>query len=73
LGEFEAVSPALRSAPGASAKLTFQLNGTGKKLLRAHGRLLVKVVVSIRHGSDAAVVSTRTITITAPKKKHGKR
>ncbi len=60
-------------APGASAKLTFQLNGTGKKLLRTHGRLLVKVVVTIRHGSDAAVVSTRTITIAAPKKKHGKR
>jgi hypothetical protein len=57
-------------AAGATAKLTFKLNAAGKALLQAHHSLLVRLVVTIRHGNEAAVVSTHTITISAPKK-HG--
>jgi hypothetical protein len=65
-------SATLTLSPGASAKVTFKLNATGKRLLRSHGRLLVKLTVTVRHGSDAPVVSTRTLHLRAPKH-HGRK
>lgn len=56
---------------GASAKVTFKLNATGKKLLQTHKHLAVKVTITVRQGT-ATVVSTRTINVKAPKP-HGRR
>lgn len=63
-------SATLTLSPGASAVVTFKLNATGKRLLKAHGHLLVKLTVTVRHGSDTPVVSTRTLRLSAPKR-HG--
>ncbi len=65
-------SATLTVSPGASAKVTFKLNATGKHLLKAHGPLLAKVTVTVRHGSDTPVVSTHSLRISAPKH-HGRK
>jgi hypothetical protein len=48
--------------------VTFKLNGLGKRLLKARGHLLVKLTVTVRHGTDTPGVSTQTLHLTAPKK-----
>jgi PKD domain len=58
-------------AAGASAKLTFKLNAAGKKLLRTHSHIKVKLRVTILHGSEPPNISTHRITLRAPKK-HGR-
>ncbi len=61
-------SATLTVSPGATAKVAFKLNGLGKRLLKAHGHLLVKLTITIRHDSDTPVVSTQTLRLAAPRK-----
>jgi hypothetical protein len=60
-------SATLTVSPGASAKVTFKLNAAGRRLLKAHSHLLVKLTVTVRHGSEAPVVSTHSLRLSAPK------
>jgi hypothetical protein len=66
-------SATITISPGASAKVTFKLNATGKSLLHTHGHLLIKLTVTIRHGSDAPVISTHEIRINAPKRRSSRK
>jgi PKD repeat protein len=58
----------LTLSPGSSAKVSFKLNATGARLLRVHHHLPLKVTITVRHGSDAPLVVSHLITISAPKR-----
>jgi hypothetical protein len=67
------VNATITVSPGATAKVVFKLNATGKKLLAAHKHLVVKLTVTVRQGSAAPVLSTHTINVKAPKHRGRKR
>lgn len=63
---------AAKLAAGQTKKLTLTLSRSGKKLLKALKKLRVTLTVRTGTGTGAArtTVSTRTLTIKAPKTKH---
>jgi hypothetical protein len=63
------VTVVLKAGHTKTIKLT--LNGNGRRLLSAHHRLKVTLIISKRVGASTRLVSTRTVTFTAAKSKHG--
>jgi autotransporter-associated beta strand protein len=57
-------------AAGKATKLTFNLNHKGTQLLRKLKHLRITVTVTSRAGLNHPIITTKTITITAPGRSH---
>jgi len=56
-------------APATTTKLIFTLDDPGKRML-TRGPLRADLTVTIRHGSDAPILSSHAITIGVPQRRH---
>jgi|GEM_PF-6564792 len=58
-------------APAATTRLVFILDNSAKRMLLRGGPLRADLTVTVRHGSDAPILSSHSITIGVPKRQHG--